>query len=300
MKAFKSILLWSCVLLGLCGCVDASNTETTPATTEPALLKQLEEPDFDYIAYSRIDKGDQGSINTQEHLRYCASLPFTTLKADVQPTSDGGLVLCHDTGFTFKEGKIVAFNKEDNVPIYDLTTKQCLELKHSATYNGKHCKITDFETYIRICKEFDKWAFITVRDQHIDEVIAAVMPVLEKYGWVQNSIINSFTVSTLEAFRAACPEIKLSYVLQLNKPVTREYVDTAVRLGNCIVTSFHFRVSDTQTGWNTMEASKDGIAYASSKGVRVYQAQVAEGVDVEKLKDYGYSGAQMRYVADFS
>lgn len=89
-------------------------------------------------------------------------------------------------------------------------------------------------------------------------------------------------------------------MLQLNKPVTREYVDTAVRLGNCIVTSFHFRVSDTQTGWTTMESSKDGIAYAKSKGVRLYQAQVAEGVDVEKLKDYGYSGAQIRYVPDFS
>ena len=41
-----------------------------------------------------------------------------------------------------------------------------------------------------------------------------------------------------------------------------------------------------------MEASADAIAYAKSKGVRLYQAQVAEGVDLERIKAYGFSGAR--------
>ena len=270
-------------------------------TTEPAAERNpLTEPVFDYIAYSRLDDGDKGPINSEEHLRYCASLPFTTLKADVQPTSDGGLVLCHDTGFTFNDGRIVTYDQNNSMPICNLTTQQCLSLEYNKQYDGKYCKVTDFETFIRICSEFNKWALITVRDEHVDEVVAAVMPILEKYNWVENSVINSFTVDTLEAFRKASSDIKLSYVLKYGKVLTRMDVDTALRLGNCNITTFHFRVSDTQTGWATMEESADGIAYAKSKGVKLYQAQVAQGVELKKLIEAGYSGAQLRFVPEFT
>lgn len=302
MKRLLCLLLSLSVFPGLCACTggQTENSDTT-ATTEPAAkLNYLDEPVFDYIAYSRLDDGDKGPINSEEHLRYCASLPFTTLKADIQLTSDGGLILCHDKGFTFNDGRIVTYDEKNSTPIFNLTTQQCLSLEHNKQYDGKYCKITDFETFIRICSESGKWAFITVRDEHINEVVAAVMPVLEKYNWVQNSIINSFTLLTLEAFRKASPDIKLSYVLQYGKTLTRMDVDTAVRLGNCNITTFHFRVSDTQTGWTTMEQSADGIAYAKTKGVKLYQAQVAQGVDVKKLIEAGYSGAQLRFVPEFT
>lgn len=298
MKRFFALLLGQCLMLGLCACNGAADS-TTPSTTALQPGIRLDEPVFDYIAYSRIDKGDMGPINSEEHLRYCASLPFTTLKADVQPTSDGGLILCHDKGFSFVDGRIGSYNKEDALAISSLTTERCLSLEYRTQYNGKYCKVADFETFIRICKESGKWAFITVRDEHVDQVVAAAMPILEKYDWVENSIINSFTLSTLDAFRKASPDIKLSYVLQYNQPITRKDVDAAVKLGNCVLTSFHFRVSDIQSGWATMDASADGITYAKAQGVRLYQAQVCEGVDLQKLKEYGYSGAQLRFVPDF-
>lgn len=300
MKRFLSLLLSLCLLPGLCACAGGASSESDNCAVESPSAPCLDEPVFDYVAYSRIDEGDKGPINSEEHLRYCASLPFTSLKADVQPTSDGGLILCHDKGFTFADGRITSYDKENSVPIYTLSTQQCLSLEYQKQYEGKYCKVTDFETFIRICKESGKWAYITVRDEHINEVVAAAMPILEKYDWVKNSIINSFTLFSLEAFRKASSEIKISYVLQWNKPVTRVNVDTALRLGNCVITSFHFRVSDTQSGWATMEASADAIAYAKDKGVRLYQAQVTQDVDLEKLKEYGYSGAQLRFVPDFT
>jgi len=302
MKRLLCLLLSVSVLPGMCACNSSqiSDAETSTVTEAFAPLTQLDEPAFDYIAYSRLDDGDKGPINSEEHLSYCATLPYTTLKADVQLTSDGGLILCHDTGFTFSDGRIITFDKNNNTPIYNLTTQQCLSLEYNKQYDGKHCKITNFETFIRICKESGKWAFITVRDEHVNEIVSAVMPVLEKYNWVQNSIINSFTLFTLETFRKASPGIKLSYVLQYGKNLTRTDVDTAVRLGNCIITTFHFRVSDTQTGWTTMEQSADGIAYAKDKGVKLYQAQVAQGVDIKKLIEAGYSGAQLRFMPEFT
>lgn len=292
-------IVFLAVMLGLCACGDNKQNSKGKGDTA-ATANKLDEPVFDYVAYSRIDTGDKGPINSEAHLRYCASLPFTTLKADVQPTADGGLVLCHDGGFTFKDGRITSYDKENCTPIRSLTTQQCLDLEYYQMYDGEYCKVTDFETFIRICSQSGKFALITVRDAYVDEMVDAVLPILEKYHWTENSIINSFTISTLTAFRKASPEVKLSYVLQLSRPVTKMDVDTAVRLGNCIITSFHFRVSDTESGWAVVDASADGIAYAASKGVRVYQAQVAEGVDVEKLIACGYSGAQLRFVPEFT
>lgn len=170
-------------------------------------------------------------------------------------------------GFTFSDGRIVTYDKNNSMPIYNLTTQQCLSLEYNEQYDGKYCKVTDFETFIRICSESNKWAFITVRDEHVDEVVAAVMPILEKYNWVGSSVINSFTLYTLEAFRKASPDIKLSYVLQYGKILTRMDVDTAVRLGNCMVCAFLFRVSDMETGWSKLEECADGLAYAMTKGL---------------------------------
>lgn len=250
---------------------------------------------FDYIAYSRIAH-DKGPVNTAEHLRYCATLPFTSLKADLRPTSDGGVILCHDKGFTLDEdGRITAYDKDNHVKILEMTTAQCLALEHRKPYDGVYCKVTDFEDFIRICKSCGKAPFITIRDEQIDSVCAVVLPVLEKYGLTDQSIINSFTVSTLETFRQACPRIRLSYVLPLRKVVERADVDTAIRLGNCLVTSFHFTASNINDGWAPMDASRDGIAYAAEKGVAVYQAQVGSAIPLEQLTCRGYSGAQLLY-----
>ena len=82
--------------------------------------------------------------------------------------------------------------------------------------------------------------------------------------------------------------------------ITRADVDEALQLGNCLINSFHFRQTDIQTGWATMEQSADGIAYAKAKGVKLYQAQVAQGVDLEKLIEAGYCGAQLRFVPEFT
>lgn len=250
---------------------------------------------FDSIAYSRI-KDDQGPVNTVEHLKYCAKLPFTTLKADLRPTADGRVVLCHDKGFTLDEnGRIGRFSKENYAKILDMTLEECLALEHSQPYDGAYCRVCGFEPFICICKESRKNPFITVRDEEIDTVVKVVLPILEKYCLLEKAIINSFTLSTLQAFRRACPTIRLSYVLPLRKVIERKDVDMAAAFGNCILTSFHFTRTAVEEGRPVMEASADALSYAAKRGVPVYQAQVSEDVPIEELIRLGYSGAQLLY-----
>ena len=75
----------------------------------------------------------------------------------------------------------------------------------------------------------------------------------------------------------------------------RSEVDTAVRLGNCLINCFHFTAKFPTEGTPYMDESADAIAYAASKGVEVYQAQVSECIDIDDLIRRGFSGAQMLY-----
>lgn len=254
---------------------------------------------FDYIAYSCLEE-DRGSVNTAEHYQYCSTLPFTSIKGDIRPTADGGVIMCHDPGFTLDEnGRVTRFDKNNCKLISDMTVSECLALEHAEAYDGKHCKVTDFETYIRICEKSGKQPFITVRNEGIDILVPVVINILSKYNLLDSCTINSFTVSTLEAFRNVCPTIKLSHVLPLRKVLERSDVDEAIQLGNCILTTFHFTGADATGGYPIMDASADAITYAASKGVKIYQAQVLEAVDLNDLIRRGYSGAQMFFAPTF-
>ena len=250
---------------------------------------------FNFIAYSRI-KNDKGPVNTAEHYRYVGSLPFTSIKGDVRPTSDGGIIMCHDAGFTLDEnGRVTKFDKLNNTPILEMTTAQCLALEHAKQYDGHYCKVVDVETYIRICKESGKAPFVTVRNEEIESVAPTILKLLEKYDLIESSVINSFTVSTLEIFRELCPEIRLSRVIGLLRPADRSDVDIVIKLQNCILNCFHFTSSDSTSGLEAMDASADAIAYAAANGVDVYQAQVSDEVDINYLIERGISGAQVLY-----
>ncbi len=246
---------------------------------------------FNFIAYSVINN-DKGPINTAEHFEYCGSLDcFTALKGDVQPTSDGGVIMCHDKGFTLDEnGRITTFNADDCVLIHDMTTEQCQALEHRTPYNGEYCKVITFEKYIQRCKRTGKIAFITVRDQYIPEVIAHIMPILEKYRMIDRSIINSFTLSTLQAFREANESIMLSNVLDFGKVLTKAHINNAVSLGNCLINCFHF---PSDSGWDLLDQSKEAIDYAIENDIRIYEGQTGSVADVDLLMEYGVMGTQM-------
>ena len=235
---------------------------------------------FDSIAYSGLLL-DKGSANTAEHYQYRATLPFTTIKGDVRPTKDGGVIMCHDPGFTLDaDGRIVRFDKTNCRLILEMTTAECLSLEHAETFENKHCKVVCFEAFAHICKECGKSPFVTVRNERIDTLAPAIIEILSKHDLLEHCVINSFTHATLESFRSLCPTIRLSYVLPLRKVLEKSDVDVAVDFGNCILTTFHFTGKDAVSGYPIMDASADALAYAAIKGVKVYQAQVGSTIDL--------------------
>lgn len=256
---------------------------------------------FNSIAYSII-ANDGGKINTAEHYLHCAKLPFTSVKGDVRPTADGGLIMCHDAGFTLNDaGFVVGYNKlsERTKLIRNMTTAECLSLVHEAEGGNR---VTDFETYIRICKRYGKIAYITIRDEGMEDVVPAMFAVLDKYHMRKHCIVNSFTVESLQAVRAVDEDIMLSNVLPARKPLTKEDVDRALSLGNCLVCTFTFPFTDYPEdvngdgvidGFDALENSKEALAYAREKDIRIYSAINNSNDHIDKLMAYGVMGVQI-------
>ena len=288
--------------------ITATSKYGKTATCKVIVNEKIQNIAFNTIAYSYVIHDKKVStddnytlINTAEHFNYCGQKSYyTSLKCDIRPTKDGGLILCHDAGFTLDNNKrIINYNpkSKNTVLIHNLTTKQCLALQHKSTFDGKVCKVTDLETFLKICKKYNKYPFITVRDEYIDVIVPKVLNLLEKYDLKDKSIINSFTYNTLKAFRNKDKNIMLSYVISSYDSkigFKKAHVDDADKLKNCIVSIFIFNGYLTrEDSFKRINQFSSVIKYAKSKNVKVY-AGTDSIDDRNKLYQYGISGCQFK------
>ncbi len=250
------------------------------------------------ISYSNFDSF--APINTRETYLTACKLGFDAVKGDVRLTSDNGLIMCHDAGLTYDDnGYLKSYDKNNARVIREMTLDECLNSYHAINnkmlnHLGHRTHMTTFEEYIKICREYDKVAFVTVRDEYIDIIAPLVLNLLEKYNMVENSIINSFTVESLQIFRNLNDRVMLSNVLTSSTILTQAHIDTAIALGNCLVCLFPFPNDDA---WDTtMENSKEAMEYAKEKGVLIYGAIANRYADYIKSVHYGLSGLQLSTV----
>lgn len=261
-----------------------------------SVQKQTFDDSFNFIAYSHIEN-DGGSINTAEHFVHCAKLPFDMLKGDVRPTSDGGVIMCHDAGFTLNgNGDIIGYNADNCTLISNLTEAECLALKHASTGNY----VCNLEKFLAICKKYGKVAYITIRDEHITDVVApVVLQLLDKYHMRSRCIINSFNRESLQAVRDIDANITLSLMSYSSagiNGITTAFVDYAIALGNCRVGVFCFLTTEADA--SALDASAEAIAYAAQNDIRVDTAQVGSGVNIDDILAKGVTGAHMVVAPD--
>ena len=261
-------------------------------------LLKIQKSKFDnqflYISYSQIS-GLSSSINTEETYKYCANNGFNAIKGDVRPTSDGDLIMCHDAGFTLNsDGKIVSYNADSSTPIINMTKTECLALEHNVT--GNH--VCDFDTYLRICKKYGKIAYITIRNEHIDDIVAPKMlEYLDKYSMRSYCIINSFTQAALESVRRFDKDIMLSHMTSYSEGIAgidNSFVDQSIKLGNCRVGIFAF--SNSSDDIKVLENSKEAIKYALLNDIRIDVAITGNKILIDDLMNYGIVGAQRTVV----
>ncbi len=241
-------------------------------------------------AYSTIGLAP---INTAEHYQLAAHLGFNTLKGDVRITKDDRLFMCHDAGLTLDEnGRIGKFDKENFIPFLEMTYDYVMSLEYSAEAEamGHYAKVCEFETFIRICKETGKLAYITLRNNKIKEVVAEVFKIIRKHRMENHCIINSGTIETLREANKYNEEIPLSHFFNKCVVLTKELVDRVVPFKYGIINMY---ICDDERMKDTWLASHDAIEYARQNNVQFHAAILKKYSDYCWLAEQGVQGFQI-------
>lgn len=234
-----------------------------------------------HIAYSTIGRKP---INTVAHFTDAAAhFGFNAIKADLRPTCDGELVCCHDAGFTFDaDGYLAAYDPKNQIKIHDVTAADCLGY---AFRSGEHpCLVGD---YLKVCRQYGKVAFVTIRDEYMDVVIPKLLQELRKHNMLYSTIINCMTYESLVLWRQLDDQVMINYTMELMEPIDRKIIDRAVSLGYCSVCGFGM-LGDVQTPGTVCD-----FDYAREKGIRLFQAIAARKESAELCYEMGYDGCQI-------
>jgi len=242
------------------------------------------------IAYSDIGAAP---MNSAEHFQLAAHLGFNSLKGDVRITADGGLVMCHDAGITLDEnGRIGRYDRNNQKMFRDLAFADVKAMEYAAMVEpmGHYARVCDFETYVRICRDNEKVAYVTVRDYNIPDMIAGVIAILRKYNMEGHSIINSFAYEALREVRKHTDRIPVSHVFDLGYLPTEEDLHRLLALGNGIMTLFWYTIGLTKEHW----AEADGLLKAAADAeLPVYMAIVPQREPYEFMLGKGIQGFQL-------
>lgn len=245
--------------------------------------------EFLRIAYSELGIA---KINTSAHWLYASSLGFNVLKGDAEITSDGELIMCHDTGFTFDaNGRIIAYDSSNNTLIKDMTYAECRSKFYAVntqTYGG-YLPVADVDDFIHICKDNGKICFLTIRDTNTAAVVAKAIEKIKKYGMESRTILNAIHSSIVDIIRENhdADDIAVNFVAPYAQAITTEEVDQCVEWGNAFLTIWS---SNTTT---PIDNSAEAIAYAKQKNVPLLVA-VTDKISIwNYLIEKGIMGAQI-------
>lgn len=256
------------------------------------------------VAYSH--GANLGKINTELAYINAAKTGFEWLKADVQPTSDGKFIMCHDSGFTFDgNGYITDYNASKNTLIKDMTYAQCMLKEYAVTYAIStggvvyRPKVCDLEQFLTVCREFGCRPYIVIRDWRYiilgkkadgtvdesagkrlaDKYVAELLRLLDKYDFTENCIVNSFTLDSVKMVaEASNHRVMISTVTGYDKdntPTIEDIDNIMAASPNCTINFF----ANLSEGWDNealMDASQEVINYAKSLGVVVGTSSVTE------------------------
>ena len=224
--------------------------------------------EFLRIAYSDIyyDK-----INTATHWLFASDMGFNVLKGDVEITSDGELIMCHDPGFTFDaNGRIIAYNSNNSTLIKNMTYAECRSKVYadSPQRYGQYCSVADVDDFIKICKDKGKICFLTIRATNTASVVAKVVEKLNYYGMESRTILNATTSAIVDTIRANpdTKEIAVNFVATQGQAITTEQVDKCVNWEKTFLSIW----ADTST--TVIDNSATAIAYARQKNVPLLAA----------------------------
>ena len=181
--------------------------------------------------------------NTEEAFRAAAERSYYGIEADVRKTADGAFVMCHDETLNNIAGIDVSVEKST------LSYLQSITLK----LGKKEGAICTLESYISICKEYEKQAFLELKSIFSEEEIVKIIEIIENLDYINGVTFISFDYNNLMLVRRYLPNHSVQYLCSeidremtenlirngiaptvSHKKITKELIDTFHNAGLCV------------------------------------------------------------------
>ena len=212
------------------------------------------------VEYSALDEYP----NTIYFFESAYAKGFRAFKADLRITSDNGIVLCHDSGYTLDtSGRIQTFDGNNYTPIRDMTLSDVLSLEFSQQTNGAYIHPSTLDDFLVFCKKNCCIPYITIRNEYVEDTIEALYVSLLKYKMEQKVIINLFPANT--SIVSSLLTKQRTWLICDTKgtsvALNQEQIDASANLG-CTYLCLYKDNKDSIT--------EDLIIYASNKNLRIW------------------------------
>lgn len=227
--------------------------------------------------------------NSAIHFLEAVRQGFHGMKADMRLSRDGEVILCHDAGYTFDAaGNITRFSREDFTAIHDLTAEEISRLRFAVPFNGVSWKPCTLGEMLHICRENDRIAYLTVRDEPWrPEVAEHMVELLHRFDMTGRTIINLYPPPQFEAVKlidGLCPGLQYCHTLKPDTPLTAGLIDDSAAAGCRIICVCGI----TDGGFDPSL-----VRYAADAGVRIWCWGLKTQEELKDAVARGTSGFQM-------
>ena len=192
MKRFLAFVLAAVTMFSLFACGQVSYNDTIKIEKGEALM----------IAHRGLSGLE--AENTDSAFIAAGERSYYGIEADVRRTADGKFVICHDE--RLKMGFLKRINVEKS------TLDELLAIDIPTENEGEYIRLTDLDSYIEICKQYDKQAILELKSEFTNEEISVMIDVLKAHDYLERVTFISFYYEHLQFIRKQLPDQPLQFL----------------------------------------------------------------------------------------
>jgi len=133
------------------------------------------------------------------------------IETDIHRTLDGKFVIFHDDNT--KRMAVDSMIVEDTT-FQTLRSLRLVEPRNNNANRGDLIMPT-LEEYIQICKRYEKYAVLELKNEFIASDIYKIMGIIEKLGYLEHTIVISFCLKNLIRLRKRYPDVQAQFLLSV-------------------------------------------------------------------------------------
>lgn len=207
-RRVASLLLVLLISVGVLACTAGIAWVNWYATTQDPEIAEIY-ADSDVQITSHRGYSDVAPENTIPAFEAAIAAGADCAELDVQMTSDGVVVLTHDTNLDRTTGC--------HANVYDLTYAEVAALDAGSYYSEAFAgtRIPTLDEVIKICKGRMRLNIEIKSNEHTPTLAAETVRIIEENDFAGECVVTSLSYDTLEAVKAADPDIKTGYIMPL-------------------------------------------------------------------------------------